>query len=149
MPEHTLVAEVVEDLASGFGGTLLQPGADGYDEARLVWNGLFDRSPALIARCSSAQDVVAAVNFARDNDLLVSVRGGGHSAPGYATCDGGIVIDLSRMRGIRLDLVRRRVRARRGLRGEPSTTRHRHTSRKVAGQARAGSARDGARTGTW
>ncbi len=115
MPEHTLVAEVVEDLASGFGGTLLQPGADGYDEARLVWNGLFDRSPALIARCSSAQDVVAAVNFARDNDLLVSVRGGGHSAPGYATCDGGIVIDLSSMNAIEVDPDARTARADAGL----------------------------------
>src|SRR5205823_103319 len=115
MAEHTVVAEVVDDLARGFGGTLLQPGADGYDEARKVWNGLFDRSPALIARCSSTQDVVAAVNFARDNDLLVSVRGGGHSAPGYGTCDGGIVIDLSSTKAIEVDPEARTARADAGM----------------------------------
>src|SRR5207302_1200998 len=76
---------------------------EGYDEARKVWNGLADRHPALVAHCSGAKDVIAAVNFARDNDLLVSVRGGGHSAPGYATCDGGIVIDLSPMKAIEVD----------------------------------------------
>ena len=115
MPEHTLVAAAVDDLARGFGGTLLQPGADGYDEARKVWNGLFDRSPALIAQCASAADVVAAVNFARENDLLVSVRGGGHSAPGYATCDDGIVIDLSPMKGIEVDPEARTARADAGM----------------------------------
>src|SRR5256714_2324619 len=115
MPEHTLVAAVVEDLASGFGGTLLQPADEGYDEARKVWNGLSDRHPALIAHCSSAKDVIAAVNFARDNDLLVSVRGGGHSAPGYATCDGGIVIDLSPMKAIEVDPDARIARADAGL----------------------------------
>jgi len=115
MPEHTLVAAAVDDLASGFGGTLLQPGADGYDEARKVWNGLFDRSPALIAQCAGTADVVAAVNFARENDLLVSVRGGGHSAVGYATCDAGIVIDLSPMKTIEVDPEAKTARADAGL----------------------------------
>jgi len=115
MPEHTLVAAAVDDLASGFGGTLPQPGADGYDDARKVWNGLFDRSPALIAQCASTADVVAAVNFARENDLLVSVRGGGHSAVGDATCDGGIVIDLSSMKAIHVDPEAKTARADAGL----------------------------------
>jgi hypothetical protein len=115
MPEQTPLAVPVEDLATSFGGTLLQPGADGYDEARTVWNGLHDRRPALIAQCQSAADVVAAVNFARENDLLVSVRGGGHSAPGYATCDDGIVIDLSPMKGIEVDPEARTARADAGL----------------------------------
>src|SRR5437763_16314267 len=115
MPEHTLVAAVVDDLASGFGGTLLQPADEGYDEARKVWNGLSDRHPALIAHCSSAKDVIAAVNFARDNDLLVSVRGGGRSAPGYGTCDDGLVIDLSPMKDIEVDPDARTARADAGL----------------------------------
>src|SRR3954465_3707200 len=97
MPEHTLVPAAVEALSSAFRGALLQEGDSGYDDARMVWNGMFDRRPALIASCSGPDDVVAAVNFARDNDLTVAVRGGGHSAPGYGTCDGGIVIDLSPM----------------------------------------------------
>src|SRR5437870_717445 len=115
MPEHTPVAAAGDDLASGLGGTPLPPGADGYDEARKVWNGLFDRSPALIAQCASTADVVAAVNFARENDLLVSVRGGGHSAVGYATCDGGIVIDLSPMKAIEVDPEAKTARADAGL----------------------------------
>ena len=115
MPEHTLVAAVVDDLASSFGGTLLQPADEGYDEARKVWNGLADRHPALVAHCNGAQDVIAAVKFARDNDLLVSVRGGGHSAPGYATCDGGIVVDLSPMKAIEVDPDARTARADAGL----------------------------------
>src|SRR5215212_325655 len=98
MPEQTLTAPAVQELARGFRGVLLQPGDSGFDDARLVWNGIHDRHPALIARCTSADDVVAAVNFARSNDLTVAVRGGAHSAPGYATVDDGIVIDLSLMK---------------------------------------------------
>lgn len=81
-------------------GALLGPGDDEYDKARLVWNGMIDRRPALIARCTCTEDVVAAVNFARENGLTPAVRGGGHNVAGYATCDGGLVIDLSPMRGV-------------------------------------------------
>ena len=111
MPEQTLAAPAVEELARAFSGELLQPGDGGFDEARLVWNGLHDRHPALIARCSSAEDVVTAVNFARDHDLEVAVRGGGHSAPGYATCDDGIVIDLSPMNAVEVDAEAKTARA--------------------------------------
>src|SRR5215213_4568903 len=111
MPEQTLAAPAVEELARAFSGELLQPGDGGFDEARLVWNGLHDRHPALIARCSSPEDVVTAVNFARDHDLEVAVRGGGHSAPGYATCDDGIVIDLSPMNAVEVDTEAKTARA--------------------------------------
>jgi hypothetical protein len=111
----TLAAAAVHELATAFGGALLQPGDEGFDDARMVWNGMFDRHPALIARCSSAADVASAVNFARENDLIVAVRGGGHSAPGYATCDGGIVIDTSPMKRIEVDPEARTARAEAGL----------------------------------
>lgn len=98
-----LNAEVVAQLAAGFRGTLTQPGDPGYDDARMVRNGLIDRSPAIIAHCHGTADVVAAVNFARDQGLDVSVRGGSHNVAGLATNDGGIVIDLSGMRAVFVD----------------------------------------------
>jgi FAD/FMN-containing dehydrogenase len=85
------------------GGPVLTRTSDGYDAARRVWNGAFDKHPALIARCTSTADVVGAVNFAASQDLLVAVRGGGHSLPGYSMCDGGIVIDLAPMQDVRVD----------------------------------------------
>jgi FAD/FMN-containing dehydrogenase len=115
MPEETLAAPAVQELARAFGGSLVQPGDHSYDEHRLVWNGIHDRHPALIARCATAEDVVAAVNFARENGLTVAVRGGGHSAPGYATCDDGIVIDLSSMKSIDVDPDAQTARAEAGL----------------------------------
>jgi FAD/FMN-containing dehydrogenase len=115
MAMQTLSGAAVEELTRAFGGSLVQPGDDGYDEHRLVWNGLHDRHPALIARCTSADDVVAAVNFARSNGLTVAVRGGGHSAPGYATCDDGIVIDLSPMKQLEVDPAARTARAEAGV----------------------------------
>lgn len=93
----------VEAFRANLRGPLLLPEEPGYDEARAVRNGLIDRHPALIARCSGAADAVAAVNFAREHDLLVSVRGGGHNVGGMAVNDGGLVIDLSAMRGIWVD----------------------------------------------
>ena len=90
------------------------PGDDEFDEARKVWNGMIDRRPGLIARCSGTADVIAAVNFARTHGLLVAVRGGGHSWPGHSVCDDGLVIDLSRMRGVRVDLATKTVRAQGG-----------------------------------
>jgi FAD/FMN-containing dehydrogenase len=93
----------VESLRNGLRGELVIAGDAGFDQARRVWNGNVDRRPALIVRCAGVADVQHAVNFARSLGLLVSVRGGGHSAPGYGTNDGGLVIDLSPMKGIRVD----------------------------------------------
>jgi FAD/FMN-containing dehydrogenase len=84
-------------------GASMQPDDAGYESARKTWNGMIDKYPALITRCSGVADVIAAVRFARDHDLLVAVRGGGHSLPGFSVCDGGMVIDLSAMKGIRVD----------------------------------------------
>lgn len=105
----------VQAFKQALHGALLQPGADGYDEARAVWNGMIDRRPALIARCADVADVIGAVNFARDNHLLVSVRGGGHNVAGLATCDGGLVIDLSPMKDIQVDPQARVARAQGGV----------------------------------
>ena len=91
-------------------GELIQPGDAGYDEARKLYNGMIDKHPSYIARCVDAADVIAAVNFGRENDILVAVRGGGHNGGGLGSCDNGLVIDLSRMRGIRVDQTRREVR---------------------------------------
>ena len=87
----------------GFRGRLISPDHADYDAARSVWNGLIDRRPQMIARCIGAADVVAAVRFARDHDLEIAIRGGGHNVAGTAVCDNGIVIDLSAMRGVRVD----------------------------------------------
>lgn len=94
----------------GFTGEMILPDDAGYDQARAVWNGMVDRHPAMVVRPTGVDDVVAAVRFAREQDLLVAVRSGGHSIPGLSTCDGGIVIDLSRMRGVRVDPDRRTAR---------------------------------------
>jgi FAD/FMN-containing dehydrogenase len=93
----------VRPLASAFHGELLEPGDSRYDDARQIWNASVDKHPALIARCSGVSDVIAAVNFARDNSLLTAIRGGGHNVGGRALCDDGIVIDLSRMRSVYVD----------------------------------------------
>ena len=97
-----------------FVGSLIVPGDAEFNEARKVWNGMIDRRPGLIAQCSGAADVIAAVNFARTHGLLVAVRGGGHSWPGHSVCDDGLMIDLSRMRGVRVDLATKTVRAQGG-----------------------------------
>ena len=105
----------VEEFKARLRGSLLHPGEDGYDQARKIWNGMFDRRPALIARCAGAADVISAVNFAGDNKLQVAVRGGGHSLPGHSVCDGGVVIDLSPMKAIRVDPAARTARAEPGV----------------------------------
>ena len=110
-----LEASAVEALASTFGGELVRRGDPTYDERRSVWNGSIDRHPGLIARCAGVADVIAAVRFARTHGLLVAVRGGGHSYPGLSVCDGGMVIDLSLMKGVRVDPDARTVRAQAGL----------------------------------
>lgn len=107
-------AVVDESAASTFqaslSGELLVPVDETYDETRKVWNGMIDHRPALIARCAGVSDVVAAITFARDYDLLVSVRGGGHNIAGKAVCNGGLMIDLSRMRSTHIDPLNRTAR---------------------------------------
>src|SRR5438309_9999279 len=111
----SIADEAVEQFQAGLRGPLLRPGNDAYGPARKLWNGMFDRKPALIARCSGAADVITAVNFARDHGLHVAGRGGGHSIPGHSVCDGGLLIDLSTMKGIRVDPAARRARAEPGV----------------------------------
>jgi FAD/FMN-containing dehydrogenase len=82
---------------------LLLAGNDEYEQARKIWNGVFDRHPALIARCANSDDVVKAVNFARSHAVLTAVRGGGHSISGQSSCEGGLMIDLAPMKEIRID----------------------------------------------
>src|SRR5918995_2501373 len=101
----------MERFGSRLRGELLRPGDTAYEEARLLWNGLIDKRPALMARCAGVGDVIDSVNFARENELLVAVRGGGHNVAGNAVCEGGLVIDLSAMKGIRVDPERRTVHA--------------------------------------
>jgi FAD/FMN-containing dehydrogenase len=96
-------------------GATYCPGESGYDATRAIPNAMIDRKPALIVRCSGAADVIACVQFARRQDALVSVRGGGHSVAGKSVCDGGLMIDLSGMKGIRVDPTRKTVRAEAGL----------------------------------
>src|SRR5947209_2120936 len=93
----------VQELVSRMRGEVLRPGDAGYEQARQVYNGMIDKRPALIARCVDVADVIAAVNFAREHELTLAVRGGGHNGPGLGTCDDGLVIDLSGMKGIRVD----------------------------------------------
>ena len=112
--DAALGESVVETFGARLRGELLRPGDTKYEEARLIWNGLIDKRPALIVRCAGVGDVVDSVNFARENDLLVAVRGGGHNVAGNAVCNGGLVIDLSPMKGIRVDPERRTARAEAG-----------------------------------
>ncbi len=113
----TIGADALDTFRARLRGPLLLSGDEGYDEARTVWNALIDHRPALIARCSGAADVVAAVQFARQHDLRVSIKGGGHGVAGKAVCDGGLMVDLSRMKSIRVDPVARIVRAEPGVLG--------------------------------
>ena len=102
--------DTLDAFGSGLRGACLVPSSPGYDEARVIWNGLADKRPAIIARCSGAADVIDAVNFARKHELLVAVRGGGHNVAGNATCDDGIVVDLSGMNSVRVDPTARTAR---------------------------------------
>ena len=92
-----------DEFKASLRGELIRPQDAGYDAARKVYNGMIDRKPSLIVRCFDVADVISAVNYARENNLLLAVRGGGHNGAGLAVCDAGLVIDLSRMRGVRVD----------------------------------------------
>jgi FAD/FMN-containing dehydrogenase len=111
-----LDASTVAALSRGFRGELIEPGLPGYEEHRAIWNGSIDRYPAIIARCAGVADVIAALRFARESGLPIAVRSGGHSFPGLSVCDGGVVIDLGMMRGIRVHPEARTVRAQAGVR---------------------------------
>src|SRR5713226_10783193 len=104
--QHTSIAleeTAVQELASCLRGALLRPGEVFYEQARQVYNAMINKHPALIARCVDVADVIAAVNFAREHQLTLAVRGGGHNGPGLGTSDDGLVIDLSGMKGMRVD----------------------------------------------
>ncbi|KQZ94046.1 FAD-linked oxidase [Mesorhizobium sp. Root157] len=105
----TIKAAALEALSAQLRGTALRKEDASYDEARSIWNAMIDRRPGLIVRCAGAADVVSAVRFAHDNRLLVSVRGGGHNIAGTAVCDGGLMIDLSPMKSVRVDVAGRRA----------------------------------------
>jgi FAD/FMN-containing dehydrogenase len=104
----------IKEFGDAMTGPVMLSGHPQYDSARMIWNGMHDKRPALIARCVSAEDVGNAVSFARDNNLLVAVRGGGHSWPGKSVCDGGLMIDLSQMNTVTADRDTRRARAQGG-----------------------------------
>ena len=107
-------AQPIDQLMSSFRGELIQPTDAAYDSARKVYNGMIDKRPQLIARCADVADVIAAVQFGRDNQMLTAIRGGGHNGAGLGTCDDGLVIDLSRMKGIRVNPAARAVRVEAG-----------------------------------
>src|SRR5829696_2919846 len=109
--DSALDETVVEQLGSRVRGRLLHPNDAAYEEARRLWNGVIDKKPALIVRAADEADVIEAVNFARENGLLLAVRGGGHNVAGTASAEGGLVLDLSAMNGIEVDPERRTVRA--------------------------------------
>ena len=102
--------EAVESLSGTLRGEVLLPGGASYDEARTIWNAMVDRRPGLIVRCMGSADVVRAVNFVRQHGLLTAVRSGGHNIAGSAVCDGGVMIDLSQMKSVRVDPDRGTVR---------------------------------------
>ena len=106
---------VIRELSSGLRGQPIRPEDDGYDAARAIFNCMVDRCPALIVHCAGVADVVRGVEFARSHDLPLSIRGGGHSVAGKAVCDGGLMLDLSPMKGIRVDPAREIAQAQAGL----------------------------------
>ena len=102
--------EITTKFSQNLRGTLFQRDDPGYDEARKLYNGMIDKRPLMIARCIDAADVIAAVNFGRANQLAIAVRGGGHNGPGFGSVNDGLVIDLSMMKGVRVDPANRTVR---------------------------------------
>src|SRR5438445_3833405 len=105
----------IEEFRLGLRGELLQPGEAGYDDARSLYNAMIDKKPAFIVRCAGVADVLRAVRFGRASNMVVAVRGGGHNVSGTALCDGGMVIDLSPMKGVWVDEQGRIARVEAGL----------------------------------
>src|SRR5664279_1023850 len=114
IPPSRIGEATIAEFAGGLRGTAIRPGDHDYDSARSIWNAAHDRNPALIVRCAGVADVVRTVDFARSEGLPLAVRGGGHSIPGFSTVDGGIVLDLSPMKGVRVDPDARTVAAEAG-----------------------------------
>ena len=109
-----MLQEALTKLSPTIRGSVISPTSDEYESARKVYNGMIDRLPDVIVRCANVADVRTSVNFAREENLTVAVRGGGHSGPGLGVCDHGLVIDLSLMKGVRVDPVTNTVRAEAG-----------------------------------
>src|SRR5438445_902658 len=110
--ERQRVSEsLIRDFKMSLRGRLLRPGMDGYEDSRKIWNSNIVKRPSLIARCSGVTDVVNSVNFARENNVLVSIKGGGHSIAGLGLCDGGLTIDLTSLKGVIVDPVEKTARA--------------------------------------
>ncbi|MBC8037962.1 MAG: FAD-binding oxidoreductase, partial [Rhizobiales bacterium] len=100
--EDKPMTTTIQEFRATLRGELLEPSSEAYESTRVIWNGMIDRRPALIARCRNAADVAASVNFARDNGLAIAIRSGGHNVAGYAVCDGGLMIDMAPMNGVRV-----------------------------------------------
>src|SRR5581483_10807516 len=115
MISRMIQPDILQTFQSKLYGRLILPESPEYDDARKIWNGMIDKHPAMIVRCANYADVITTVLFARSMDFVVSVRGGGHNVAGTSLCDDGIVIDLSRMKGIMVDPVKRTARAQAGL----------------------------------
>jgi FAD/FMN-containing dehydrogenase len=115
MAGTSISAAAIDGLAPSFAGQLLREGDADHEQARKVWNGSIDRRPALIARCRTVDDVPAAARWGRDNGLAIAVRGGGRSAQGYGTCDDGLVVDRSPVKGIKVDPATGTAQAQSGL----------------------------------
>src|SRR2546421_4873568 len=111
----TAVADEIQLDETAFRGSILRPGAPDYDVHRRIWNGSFDRRPAMIVRCAGVADVIAAVKFGRESGLPVAVRSGGHSFPGLSVADDALMIDLSPMKGVRVDPEMRTARVQAGV----------------------------------
>src|SRR5712692_4959601 len=109
-PTTSGTATAMKQFKTQVRGELLCPGDADYNSARTIHNGMIDRRPALIVRCAGVADVITAVTFARSPNLVVAVRGGGHGVPGFAVCEGGVMIDLSRMNAVRVDPITRTAR---------------------------------------
>ena len=124
LAETELSGDDIGGFATAMRGALVQPGEPAYDEVRRLYNGMINKRPRLIARCVDTADVIAAVNFGRQHGLLVAIRGGGHNGPGLGSCDGGLVIDLALMKGVRVEPARGTVRVERGAPPGTSTMPH-------------------------
>src|SRR3954463_2224401 len=111
----SIADSVIEPFRAAFQGAVIGPADAEYDTARRIWNASINRRPGMIVRCTGLADVIAAVNFAREHRLLGAVRGGGHNVGGRALCDGGMVIDLTRMKGIHVDAAAKRARVQPGV----------------------------------